>query len=79
MFINLLFALCLLLGLESQAHVFVHKHAPVCKTQAECEDLDNPCRCYCAFKPGYREKIEKDPDNPQLIKTIKGEGYKFEI
>ena len=26
-----------------------------------------------------REKIEKDPDNPQLIKTIKGEGYKFEI
>ena len=25
-----------------------------------------------------REKIEKDPDNPQLIKTIKGEGYKFE-
>ncbi len=26
-----------------------------------------------------REKIEKDPDNPQFIKTIKGEGYKFEI
>lgn len=26
-----------------------------------------------------REKIEKDPDNPQLIKTIKGEGYKFEL
>jgi two-component system alkaline phosphatase synthesis response regulator PhoP len=26
-----------------------------------------------------REKIEKDPDNPKLIKTIKGEGYKFEI
>lgn len=26
-----------------------------------------------------REKIEKDPENPQLIKTIKGEGYKFEI
>jgi two-component system alkaline phosphatase synthesis response regulator PhoP len=25
-----------------------------------------------------REKIENDPDNPQLIKTIKGEGYKFE-
>jgi two-component system alkaline phosphatase synthesis response regulator PhoP len=25
-----------------------------------------------------REKIEKDPNNPQLIKTIKGEGYKFE-
>ena len=25
-----------------------------------------------------REKIEKDPNNQQLIKTIKGEGYKFE-
>ena len=25
-----------------------------------------------------REKIEKDPENPQFIKTIKGEGYKFE-
>ncbi len=26
-----------------------------------------------------REKIEKDPDNPSIIKTIKGEGYKFEF
>lgn len=26
-----------------------------------------------------REKMEKDPDNPQLIKTVKGEGYKFEL
>ena len=26
-----------------------------------------------------REKIETDPENPQFIKTIKGEGYKFEI
>ncbi|MEW6008207.1 MAG: response regulator transcription factor [Candidatus Omnitrophota bacterium] len=26
-----------------------------------------------------REKIEKDPNNPQFIKTIKGEGYKVEI
>jgi len=26
-----------------------------------------------------REKIEKDPENPQLIKTVKGEGYKFEL
>jgi two-component system alkaline phosphatase synthesis response regulator PhoP len=25
-----------------------------------------------------REKLEKDPENPQLIKTVKGEGYKFE-
>ncbi len=25
-----------------------------------------------------REKIEKDPEDPQLIKTVKGEGYKFE-
>lgn len=25
-----------------------------------------------------REKIEKDSENPQLIKTVKGEGYKFE-
>ncbi|MDD5004901.1 MAG: response regulator transcription factor [Candidatus Omnitrophica bacterium] len=25
-----------------------------------------------------REKIEKDPEDPQFIKTIKGEGYKFE-
>lgn len=26
-----------------------------------------------------REKIEKDPENPQVIKTVKGEGYKFEL
>jgi two-component system alkaline phosphatase synthesis response regulator PhoP len=26
-----------------------------------------------------REKIEKDPDDPRLIKTVKGEGYKFEL
>lgn len=26
-----------------------------------------------------REKLEKDPDNPQLIKTVKAEGYKFEL
>ncbi|MFA5157362.1 MAG: response regulator transcription factor [Candidatus Omnitrophota bacterium] len=25
-----------------------------------------------------REKIEKDPQNPRAIKTVKGEGYKFE-
>ncbi len=26
-----------------------------------------------------REKIEQNPDDPQLIKTVKGEGYKFEL
>ncbi|MGQ9604470.1 MAG: response regulator transcription factor [bacterium] len=26
-----------------------------------------------------REKIEADPDNPKIIRTIKGEGYKLEI
>jgi len=26
-----------------------------------------------------REKIEQDPEDPQLIKTVKGEGYKFEL
>lgn len=26
-----------------------------------------------------REKIEDDPDTPRLIKTVKGEGYKFEV
>ncbi|MFA5089439.1 MAG: response regulator transcription factor [Candidatus Omnitrophota bacterium] len=26
-----------------------------------------------------REKIEEDPDNPQLIKTVKSEGYKFDV
>ncbi|MDD5561692.1 MAG: response regulator transcription factor [Candidatus Omnitrophica bacterium] len=25
-----------------------------------------------------REKIERDPENPRLIKTVKGEGYKFD-
>ena len=25
-----------------------------------------------------REKVEKNPDQPQLIKTVKGQGYKFE-
>ncbi|MFA5117341.1 MAG: response regulator transcription factor [Candidatus Omnitrophota bacterium] len=25
-----------------------------------------------------REKIEKDPEDPQLIRTVKGEGYKFD-
>jgi len=26
-----------------------------------------------------REKIEKDPGDPQLIKTVKGEGYRFNV
>src|SRR3989338_3703488 len=26
-----------------------------------------------------REKMEADPDNPEIIKTIKGEGYRLEI
>lgn len=26
-----------------------------------------------------REKIEKNPDDPQLIRTVKGKGYKFEL
>ena len=26
-----------------------------------------------------RAKIEKDPENPQLIKTVKGEGYRFDV
>ncbi|MFA6217819.1 MAG: response regulator transcription factor [Candidatus Omnitrophota bacterium] len=26
-----------------------------------------------------REKIEKDPEEPQVIKTVKGEGYKFDF
>ncbi|MEK7868350.1 MAG: helix-turn-helix domain-containing protein, partial [Candidatus Omnitrophota bacterium] len=25
-----------------------------------------------------REKIEIDPENPRFIKTVKGEGYKFD-
>jgi two-component system alkaline phosphatase synthesis response regulator PhoP len=26
-----------------------------------------------------REKLEQDPDHPQLIKAVKGQGYKFEF
>jgi len=26
-----------------------------------------------------RAKIEKDPENPQLIRTIRGEGYRFDV
>jgi len=31
----------------------------ICKTEADC--VNNPnCKCYCAFKPGYRKKTAKD-------------------
>jgi DNA-binding response OmpR family regulator len=38
----------------------------------ECGNIDVHIR-------HLREKIEVDPDNPVIIKTIKGEGYKLEV
>lgn len=38
----------------------------------ECGNIDVHVR-------HLREKTEKDPGNPQLIKTVKGEGYKFDL
>ena len=26
-----------------------------------------------------REKIEKDPENPRFLKTVRGAGYRFEV
>lgn len=45
--------------------------APACgKDEVACKDLNNSCRCFCAFKPGPRDKaaddkpifIENDPE-----------------
>ncbi len=30
------------------------------KDEASCKDLKNPCRCFCAFKPGPRDKVSDD-------------------
>ena len=35
---------------------------PACsKDEKACKDLKNPCKCYCAFKPGPRDKVARRP------------------
>lgn len=42
--------------------------APVCGNNEErCKDLNDPCRCFCAYKPGPRDKT--DDDMPVFIEN----------
>jgi hypothetical protein len=55
-------ALCSLLVLVSlDARRKEKNMAPACgKNEVACKDLKNPCKCYCGFKPGPRDKVADD-------------------
>jgi hypothetical protein len=39
----------------------VQVQKPACGNDEQaCKDLKNPCQCYCAYKPGPRDKTKKD-------------------
>ena len=53
-----------------------YKSGVSCSTQEGCKDLNNRCKCFCAFKEakgGYRDKLSKQ-DHPIFLQ---GEEDKF--
>lgn len=51
-----------------------HKHVEVCgNNEARCKDLNDSCQCYCAYKPGPRDKAPDD--NPIFIENDPDEIY----
>ncbi len=65
-----------ILGIAIPDHLESHQkkssRPPVCCAgdEKKCKNLQDPCKCYCAYKPGPRDKvaddcpiyIENDPD-----------------
>ncbi len=42
------------------------------------DDYDGPARPIDTFTPRLRQKLERDPNDPRMIHTVRGVGYKFE-
>jgi hypothetical protein len=50
---------------------------PSCKTEQSCQDLNNNCLCFCAFKGvkgGYRHKLPNQ-DHPIFFKDAKQDKF----
>jgi hypothetical protein len=56
--------LFLLLALGSSSFIMPKDRKPkkgkMCKTEKNCTDLENPCKCWCSVKCGPRDKTEDD-------------------
>lgn len=70
-FLLLLIVTVIVLGMIRVLPYFFGKRAaaeyPCGRDEESCKDLNDSCRCFCAFKPGLRDKVADD--NPVYIKN----------